>query len=150
MAGWPVVLVLDVSGQAQSAAATARGFATLRPDLPFAGVVLNRVASPRHEALIREGMAQAGIRVLGVLPRQGNIELPERHLGLVQAEETPHLQQLLTHAGDFIATHCDLDAIIAAAASRPLPDALPHQPVPPPACGSRWPGTRPSALPIHI
>ncbi len=132
MAGWPVVLVLDVSGQAQSAAATARGFATLRPDLPFAGVVLNRVASPRHEALIREGMAQAGIRVLGVLPRQGNIELPERHLGLVQAEETPHLQQLLTHAGDFIAAHCDLDAIIAAAASRPLPDALPHQPVPPP------------------
>ena len=45
MMGWPVVLILDVSGQAQSAAATARGFATLRPDLPFAGVVLNRVAS---------------------------------------------------------------------------------------------------------
>ncbi len=60
MMGWPVVLILDVSGQAQSAAATARGFATLRPDLPFAGVVLNRVASPRHDRLIREGMDQAG------------------------------------------------------------------------------------------
>lgn len=88
MTGWPVLLVLDVSGQAQSAAAIAHGFATLAPDLPFAGVVLNRVASPRHEALIREGMARAGIAVLGSLPRRGNIELPERHLGLVQAEET--------------------------------------------------------------
>ncbi len=92
MMGWPVVLILDVSGQAQSAAATARGFATLRPDLPFAGVVLNRVASPRHDRLIREGMDQAGIRVLGSLPRQGNITLPERHLGLIQAEETAGLQ----------------------------------------------------------
>lgn len=130
--GWPVVLVLDVSGQAQSAAATARGFATLRPDLPFAGVVLNRVASARHDALIREGMTEAGIAVLGSLPRQGNIELPERHLGLVQAEETPELQAILSHAGDFVAAHCDLDAIIAAAASRAVPDALPHRPVPPP------------------
>ncbi|OJH44872.1 cobyrinate a,c-diamide synthase [Paracoccus sp. SM22M-07] len=123
MMGWPVVLILDVSGQAQSAAAVARGFATLRPDLPFAGVVLNRVASPRHDALIREGMAEAGITVLGALPRQGNITLPERHLGLVQAEETPELQAILDQAGDFFSAHCDLDAIIAAAASRALPDA---------------------------
>jgi cobyrinic acid a,c-diamide synthase len=135
MMGWPVLLVLDVSGQAQSAAATARGFATLRPELPFAGVVLNRVASPRHEALIREGMTQAGIRVLGALPRQGNITLPERHLGLVQAEETGDLSAVLTHAGDFVAAHCDLDAIIAAAAHRALRDADAPAPLPPP--GSR-------------
>ncbi|MBU3029112.1 cobyrinate a,c-diamide synthase [Paracoccus sp. XHP0099] len=132
LTGWPVVLVLDVSGQAQSAAATARGFATLRPDLPFAGVVLNRVASARHEALIREGMAEAGIAVLGCLPRQGNIELPERHLGLVQAEETPELTAILDHAGAFVAAHCDLDAIVAAAGSRALPEVAPHDPVPPP------------------
>ncbi|TJZ87776.1 cobyrinate a,c-diamide synthase [Paracoccus hibiscisoli] len=132
MMGWPVVLILDVSGQAQSAAATARGFATLRPDLPFAGVVLNRVASPRHDRLIREGMIQAGIRVLGSLPRQGNIVLPERHLGLIQAEETAGLQAILDHAGDFIAAHCDLDAIIAAAAHRALPDAPVPRPLTPP------------------
>lgn len=132
MMGWPVVLILDVSGQAQSAAAVARGFATLRPDLPFAGVVLNRVASPRHDALIREGMAEAGITVLGALPRQGNITLPERHLGLVQAEETPELQAILDHAGDFVGAHCDLDAIIAAAASRALPDADAPLPIVPP------------------
>ncbi|AUH32111.1 cobyrinate a,c-diamide synthase [Paracoccus tegillarcae] len=132
MMGWPVVLILDVSGQAQSAAAVARGFATLRPDLPFAGVVLNRVASPRHDALIREGMADAGLTVLGALPRQGNVELPERHLGLVQAEETTELDRLLAQAGEFIAAHCDLDAIIAAAAARPLSDTPPYRPLPPP------------------
>ncbi|WP_410218418.1 cobyrinate a,c-diamide synthase [Paracoccus sp. (in: a-proteobacteria)] len=132
MMGWPVVLILDVSGQAQSAAATARGFATLRPDLPFAGVVLNRVASPRHDALIREGMRDAGIRVLGALPRQGNITLPERHLGLVQAEETEGLQAILDQAGDFVAAHCDLDAIIAAAAHRVLPDSSPPLALTPP------------------
>lgn len=130
--GWPVVLILDVSGQAQSAAAVARGFATLRPDLPFAGVVLNRVASARHEALIREGMAEAGITILGALRRQGNITLPERHLGLVQAEETAELEAFLSHAGQFVGAHCDLDAIIAAAASRALPATAPHHPLPPP------------------
>lgn len=135
LTGWPVLLILDVSGQAQSAAAVARGFATLRPDLPFAGVVLNRVASARHEALIREGMAEAGIAVLGALPRQGNIELPERHLGLVQAEETEELDAILRRAGDFIAAHCDLDAIIGAATTRALPISLPH-------CALRPPGQR--------
>lgn len=130
--GWPVVLILDVSGQAQSAAAVARGFATMRPDLPFAGVVLNRVASERHDMLIREGMAEAGITVLGSLPRQGNIELPERHLGLVQAEETAEIGKILQYAGEFIAAHCDIDAIAAAAASRSLPETAFHHPVPPP------------------
>lgn len=132
MTGWPVLLVLDVSGQAQSAAAVARGFADLRPEMPFAGVVLNRVASPRHEALIRKGMEEAGITVLGALPRHGNIEMPERHLGLVQAEETTGLDGILNHAADFIAAHCDLDAILSAAASRNLPDQAAHRPVPPP------------------
>ena len=71
--GWPVVLVVDVGGQAQSAAATALGFKTYAPDLPFAGVILNRVASPRHERLTRLGMERAGLSVLGVLPRRGGL-----------------------------------------------------------------------------
>mgnify|MGYP003607369845 CR=1 FL=1 len=125
MMGWPVVLVLDVSGQAQSAAAVAMGFRAMRPEMPFAGVVLNRVASPRHEALVRAGMEAAGIAVLGALPRRASIELPERHLGLVQAEEQPHLQALLAEAGNFIAEHLDLDALRAAARGH-LPT---HQPL---------------------
>lgn len=114
--GWPVVLVIDVSGQAQSAAAVAAGFAAYRPDVYVAGVVLNRVASARHETLVRAGMAVAGIRVFGALPRQASIALPERHLGLVQAEEQPGLQQFLEDAGAFVAAHVDLDALRAAAA----------------------------------
>jgi cobyrinic acid a,c-diamide synthase len=113
--GWPVVLVIDVSGQAQSAAAVAAGFAGFRADVRVAGVVLNRVASPRHEALVRAGMEAAGIRVFGALPRQASIALPERHLGLVQAEEQPKLAQFLVDVGAFVAAHVDLAALRAAA-----------------------------------
>lgn len=130
MAGWPVVLVLDVSGQAQSAAAVARGFATMREGVRMAGVVLNRVASARHEALVRDGMQAAGIRVLGALPRQASIAMPERHLGLVQAEETPELDARIAAAGAFVAAHVDLDALVAAAATTRL--AGPVQAVVPP------------------
>lgn len=118
--GWPVVLVIDVSGQAQSAAAVARGFASLNPGMPFAGVVLNRVASPRHEALVRAGMKTAGIRVFGALPRRENIRLPSRHLGLVQAEEQEGLAAILEQAGAFVAAHVDLDALLVAAAGGSL------------------------------
>ena len=116
--GWPVVLVIDVSGQAQSAAAVAAGFAAYRQDVHVAGVVLNRVASPRHEALVRAGMEAAGITVFGALPRQASIALPERHLGLVQAEEQPQLAKFLTDVGAFVAAHVDLEALRAAAAGQ--------------------------------
>ena len=128
--GWPVVLVLDVSGQAQTAAAMALGLATYRSGLPLAGVVLNRVASPRHERLIRLGMAQVGIPVLGALPRNQTVTMPERHLGLVLPDELPELDPLLTEAARFIAAHVDLDAIRAAA--RPSPFHAPEDPNPRP------------------
>ncbi|MBD3665551.1 cobyrinate a,c-diamide synthase [Sulfitobacter sp. TSTF-M16] len=113
--GWPVVLVLDASGAAQSVAATALGFKQMRADVPLAGVVLNRVASPRHEALIRVGMEAVGVTVLGVLPRRKEIELPERHLGLVQAGEQKNMPQLLAEAAAFVTEHVDLAALRAAA-----------------------------------
>lgn len=128
--GWPVVLVIDVGGQAQSAAATALGFKTYAPDLPFAGVILNRVASPRHERLARLGMEQAGINVLGVLPRRGDLALPERHLGLIQAVEHPDLNAAIAGYADFLREHVDLAAIRAAAAAGvpPAPAPLPKPP----------------------
>ena len=131
LTGWPVVLVLDVSGQAQSAAAVARGFATIRPDVDVAGVILNRVASPRHEALVRDGMARAGIRVFGALPRKAGIEMPERHLGLVQAEETPELERIIADAGAFIAENLDLAALRAAARPSRLAETPPLPLTPP-------------------
>ena len=113
--GWPVILVIDVSGQAQSAAATALGFIHYRPALPFAGVILNRVASPRHERLARLGMEKAGIDVLGVLPRRGDLVLPERHLGLIQAIEHPDLEQAIKNYAAFLNSHLDIEAIRIAA-----------------------------------
>ncbi|ETX13674.1 cobyrinic acid a,c-diamide synthase [Roseivivax halodurans JCM 10272] len=129
--GWPVVLVLDVGGQAQSAAATALGFASYRPGLPFAGVILNRVASPRHERLTRLGMERAGLPVLGALPRRGDLALPERHLGLIQAVEHPDLEAAIAGYAAFLRAHVDLGAIRDAAGGGPAATAgaLP----PPPA-----------------
>ncbi len=119
--GWPVVLVLDVGGQAQSAAATALGFRNYEPDLPFAGVILNRVASPRHERLTRLGMERAGLPVLGALPRRGDLTLPERHLGLIQAVEHPDLETAIAGYAAFLREHVDLAPLRAAARGHPLP-----------------------------
>jgi cobyrinic acid a,c-diamide synthase len=113
--GWPVVLVIDASGQAQTAAAVAQGLARFRPGVTVAGVILNRIASPRHEALIRNGMEEAGLTVLGVLPKRAAIAMPERHLGLVQAEEQPALQALIAEAAALMREGVNLDALIAAA-----------------------------------
>src|SRR5215813_3399129 len=103
MMGWPVLLVLDPSGQAQTAAAVAAGLRDFRHDVRIAGVVLNRVASPRHEDLVRRAMDAAGIAVLGALPRHAPIKLPERHLGLVQAEELERLNELIGEAARLVA-----------------------------------------------
>ena len=129
--GWPVVLVLDVGGQAQSAAATALGFRSYLPDLPFAGVILNRVASPRHERLTRLGMERAGLPVLGVLPRRGDLTLPERHLGLIQAVEHPDLDAAIADYATFLRDHVDLNALRAAAAGHALPQTPSALPKPP-------------------
>lgn len=119
--GWPVVLVLDVGGQAQSAAATALGFKSYDADLPFAGVILNRVASPRHERLTTLGMERAGLKVLGCLPRRGDLALPERHLGLIQAVEHPDLDAAIASYAAFLRDHVDLAGLRAAAQGTALP-----------------------------
>ncbi len=99
---WPVVAVIDASGQAQTAGAVALGLASLRPGLRLAGVILNRIASPRHEKLARQGIEAAGISCFGALPRAAAVEMPERHLGLVQAEEHPALEALIESAAALV------------------------------------------------
>ncbi|KQN30525.1 cobyrinic acid a,c-diamide synthase [Sphingomonas sp. Leaf34] len=121
---WPIVLVIDVSGQAQSAAATALGFSRYDPSVSIAGVILNRVASPRHERLARSGMEAVGIRVFGSLPRRGDLKLPERHLGLVQAAEHPDLDARIDEYATFLRAHVDIAALRdAATAVARKPDA---------------------------
>src|SRR5690348_4421389 len=91
----PVVLVLDVARQAQSAAAIARGFAAHDPAVKIAGVILNRTASERHRILVADAIAGSGLSVFGTLPRDATLSLPERHLGLVQAAEHADLENLV-------------------------------------------------------
>ena len=113
--GLPVLLVLDVSGQSQTAAAVLRGFVGHDPAVRIAGVVLNKLGSERHERMIREAVAPLGVPVLGTVPRTADIVLPERHLGLVQAGETDDLPARLAALADLAEAHLDLDGIIAAA-----------------------------------
>jgi cobyrinic acid a,c-diamide synthase len=118
----PVLLILDVSGQSQSAAAVAAGFAAFDPKVRLGGVVLNKLGSDRHRTLIADALAPLGIPVLGAIPRDETLVLPERHLGLVQASEHPDLAARLASFADMAARHLDLDAIAAMAA--PLPEVI--------------------------
>jgi cobyrinic acid a,c-diamide synthase len=117
----PVVLVLDVARQAQSAAALVRGFAAHDPAARVAGVILNRVASERHRALVSAAIAALGVPVLGALPRDAGNVLPERHLGLVQAAEHHDIAVLADRLADTAERHLDLDAVMATAAPLATP-----------------------------
>jgi cobyrinic acid a,c-diamide synthase len=112
----PVLLVMDVSGQSQSAAAVVRGFATHDPTVRIAGVVLNRVGSERHRELVAQAVAALDIPVMGAVPRDEKLALPERHLGLVQAGEHADLAARLDALARAAERFIDLDAVIAAAA----------------------------------
>jgi cobyrinic acid a,c-diamide synthase len=111
----PVVLVLDISGQAQTAAAIARGFALHDPAVEVAGVILNRVASERHRRMAADAISAIGIPVFGAVPRDATLTMPERHLGLVQAAEHPELDRLLDRLAQLIRQNVDLAAMLAAA-----------------------------------
>jgi len=113
--GWPVVLVLDVSGQSQTAAATARGFQGFRDGVEIAGVILNRAGSERHIRLATAALEASGLPVLGALPRNTGVVLPERHLGLIQAEETSGLEDRLDALATFVEAHADVAALIGKA-----------------------------------
>jgi cobyrinic acid a,c-diamide synthase len=114
--GLPVVLVLDVSGQSQTAATSVRGFIGFEAGVTIAGVILNRLGSAKHEAGIRPAMEGIGLPILGSLMRDAALALPERHLGLVQAEETGDLAARIARLADLAEARFDLDAILALAA----------------------------------
>ena len=113
--GWPIILVINVSGQAQSAAASALGFMKYNKNLNFAGVILNFVSSKRHENLISDGMRKVGINILGSIPRQNELVLPERHLGLVQANEIHDIETKIQNYSHLIKDNIDLQKIVECA-----------------------------------
>ncbi|KAB7623382.1 cobyrinate a,c-diamide synthase [Alkalilimnicola sp. S0819] len=99
--GVPVLLVIDAAGMAQTFGAVAQGLASHQPGLPFAGVVANRVGSPYHGELLGESLP-TGMRFFGAVPRHETLTLPERHLGLVQAQELDALDQRLDEAAGLL------------------------------------------------
>jgi len=137
----PVVLVVDGSAMARSAAAMVHGYATFDPELNVAGVVLNRVGSATHERMLRDALAPLGIPVLGVLRRDAAVSTPDRHLGLVPAaERRKEAQESIDALGIVVARSLDLDAAMRLASSAGSLRAEPWSPEAPEE--ERTPGVR--------
>ena len=108
---WPVVLVVDAKFQGASAVALVEGFTNHRDDIEIAGVIFNHIGGERHERILREALTPNGIQCLGCIPRHASLDLPNRHLGLVQAKERPELDQWLDAAAAIVMEHVDLAAL---------------------------------------
>ncbi|MGD1880591.1 MAG: cobyrinate a,c-diamide synthase [Kiloniellaceae bacterium] len=131
LTGWPVVLVVDCKGMGASIAALAQGFVRFHDGIDVVGVILNNVASPRHEALLCSACNAAGLDVFGAVARDPALARPSRHLGLVQADEDADLDNFLEAAAAGVAAQVDVDALRAAA--RPSRQAIaPAATQPPP------------------
>jgi cobyrinic acid a,c-diamide synthase len=114
--GLPVILIVDAARMSGSVAPLVAGFAAHDPQVRVAGVILNNVGSPRHEAMLRRALTE-GPPVLGALPRSPGLHHPSRHLGLVQAGERPDLEAFLDRAADLVARHVDTEAVTARASA---------------------------------
>lgn len=125
----PVVLVVDASSQARSVAALVHGFATFDPAVRLGGVILNRVGSDRHEAILRAALAAAGVPVLGAIRRLDQLHTPSRHLGLVPAaERSAEAVATVDRLAHVVAAGVDLDAVLALAGTAPPLAAAPWEP----------------------
>lgn len=113
--GLPVVLVVDCSRMSQSVAAMVKGYRDYRSDIRVAGVILNKIGSARHEAMLRGALEASGIEIFGMLRSDPLLALPERHLGLVQAGEHGTLESFVVHAAAVVRRCCDLDRLVAIA-----------------------------------
>jgi cobyrinic acid a,c-diamide synthase len=108
----PVLFVIDCSRLSGSVAAIAHGFRSFNPDLKFAGLVLNRVASDRHLELLQDALKPLNLPVLGVLRRDEAVTIPDRHLGLIPAEELPHLHAAIDKLADLAAVSFDWNQLL--------------------------------------
>ncbi|WP_305787932.1 cobyrinate a,c-diamide synthase [Symbioplanes lichenis] len=123
----PVIMVVDVRGQGRSVAALLRGFDGFGP-ARVAGVILNRVGSARHEEILRAACAEVPMPVLGAMPRDADLTVPSRHLGLVPAAERHTTGAMLAKLADVVTRHVDLDRIHRIARGAGPPVALPWAP----------------------
>ncbi|TML26122.1 MAG: cobyrinate a,c-diamide synthase [Actinobacteria bacterium] len=126
----PVLLVVDASAQGRSVAALVHGFQTFRPGVRIGGVVLNRVGSDRHEAILRDALEEVGTPVLGVLRRHEAVAAPSRHLGLVPvAERRTEALATVAALAELVAGSVDLEGVRGLAGSAPPLPVTPWCPV---------------------
>lgn len=114
--GLPIILVVDADKQGQSIAAQVHGFASFRPDVEIAGIIINRVASTRHERMLLAALEPLRIPVLGALPRRDALHLPERHLGLVMPGEVAAFAAVVDAAADATEQFISVDMLLALSA----------------------------------
>ena len=116
----PVLLVVDATGMGRSVAALVHGFATYDPSVRIGGVVLNRVGTARHEAILTDALTSVGVPVLGAIPRRPDLTTPSRHLGLIPAvERSAEAEATVDALGDLVAATVDIDAVLDLAGSAP-------------------------------
>lgn len=96
----PVVLVIDCSRLSGSVAAIAHGYCSFDPRIKIAGLVLNRVGSDRHLSLLKDSLQALKLPILGVIRRQDDITIPDRHLGLIPTTELPELDVVISRLAD--------------------------------------------------
>lgn len=126
----PVILVVDAERQSQSVAALVHGFATWRPEVKVAGLIVNRVATTRHEQMLRTALAATGIPVLGAIPRRETLSLPDRHLGLVLPDEVASFDAVVAAAAGAVSDYLDLNQLLSL--STPLAEGQDASPKLPP------------------
>ena len=131
--GWPVILIIDAAAQGASAGAVLRGFATHQPNLSPAGVIFNRIGGVRHKNILREAAAKAApdVKALGFVPRASDLNLPDRHLGLIQAVEHDNLEKFLNSAASLVSEHVDVDELLSVARPLKLNDGGTSSPIAP-------------------
>ena len=147
----PVLLVVDCSAVARSVAAVVHGFSSFDRGVGVAGLVLNRVASDRHEDLLRQALDPLGVPIVGVLRRQPALATPERHLGLVPAaERRAAARRTVAELSAAIAQACDLPAVAAIAAAAPRLATTPWVPAAPRDPAAPWGPAGPQRDPVRI
>jgi len=121
----PVILVIDTAGITRGVAPLVRGYLDFDPKVDIRGVVLNRVAGPRHESKLRAALERyTDAQVLGVIGRSESLEIPERHLGLVPANEATGQGAagvMISRLAEAVNNGVDLDRVVAVAQSAPAP-----------------------------
>jgi cobyrinic acid a,c-diamide synthase len=139
----PVVLILNCSSTSRSIAAIAHGYRTFDPQVQIAGLILNQVGSDRHLELLTAALSSLHLPILGVLRRRDDLSIPDRHLGLIPAQELTDLNATVDQLADVGETCFDWERLLPLLSSQPVS-------TPSPCKGEGWGGVKISATPPRI